>query len=74
MIGIFLENQDHFHSNIPILGGFHTAIRLEYYMGKYIQESWLEESLKKTCVFGVKVVAFCGICGIRQRLPISFLI
>ena len=47
MIGIFLENQDHFHSNIPILGGFHTAIRLEYYMGKYIQESWLEESLKK---------------------------
>ena len=55
MIDIYLQKQDQFKSIIPMLGGFHTAKCFEHCIGKYIQGSGLEQSLKQTRVFGVKV-------------------
>ena len=39
VIDIYLQNQNQFHLNIPVPGGFHTAKCLEHCTGKYIQGS-----------------------------------
>ena len=39
-----------------MLGSFHTAECLQYSIGKYIRGSGLEESLRQTRVFGVKII------------------
>ena len=39
-----------------MFGGFHAAKYLQHSLGKYIRGSGLEESLRQTRVFGVKIV------------------
>ena len=56
VIDIYLQKPDQFQSIISMLGGFHTAKCFEYCIEKYIQGSVVEESLRQTCVFGVKMV------------------
>ena len=56
VIDIYLQNQDQMQSIITILGGFYTTKCFQLCIGKYIQGSGLEDSLKQTRVFEVKVV------------------
>ena len=53
---IILQKQDQFRNLIPMLGGFHTVKWLQDSIGKYIRGSALDESLRQTRVFGVKIV------------------
>ena len=53
---IILQKQDQFRNLIPMLGGFHTVKWLQDSVGKYIRGSALDESLRQTRVFGVKIV------------------
>ena len=41
---------------IPIFRGFHTEKCLQHSIGKYIRSSALEESIRQTRAFGVKIV------------------
>ena len=56
MVDIFLQKQDQFRNLIPMLGGCHTAKFLQHSIGKYVRGSGLEESLRQTRIFGVKIV------------------
>ena len=56
VVDIFLQKQDQFRNLIPMLGGFYTAECLHDSIEKYIRGSGLEESLRQTHVFGVKII------------------
>ena len=56
VIHIYLQNQHQLHSIILMLGGFYTLKCFQLCNGNYIQGSGLEEFLKQTRVFEVKVV------------------
>ena len=53
---MFLQKQEQFRNLIPVLSGFQTAKCLQHSIGKYLRSSGLEESLRQTCAFGVKIV------------------
>ena len=56
VLDIYLQKKDEFCNIISMLGGFHTAKFVEHCIGKYIQGSCIEKSLRETQVFGVNVV------------------
>ena len=58
-----------------MLGGFHTAECLQYSTGKYIRGSELEESLRQTSVFGVKIIdsVLDGTLFVRSLKELLFL-
>ena len=56
VVDIFLQKQDQFQNLTPMFGGFYAAKYLQHSLGKYIRGSGLEESLRQTRVFGVKIV------------------
>ena len=55
VLDIYLQKKNEFCNVIPMLGDFHTAKYIEHCIGKYIQGSCIEESLRQTQVFGVNV-------------------
>ena len=56
VIDIYLNEPDQFSTLIPMLGGFHAAKCLQHCIGKFIKGSGLEESLRQTRFFGIKIV------------------
>ena len=56
VLDIYLQKKFEFCNIIPVLEGFHTAEYVEHCIGKYIQGSCIEESLRQTQLFGVNVV------------------
>ena len=52
---IFSQKRDQFRNLIPMLGGFYTTKCLKHSIGKFVRGSGLEESLRQTHVFGVKI-------------------
>ena len=56
VLDIYLQTKDKFCNIIPMLGCFHIAKYVEHCIGKYIQGSCVEESLRQTQVIGVNVV------------------
>ena len=48
VLDIYLQKKDEYCNIILMLGGFHIAKFVEHCIGKYIQESCLEESLRQT--------------------------
>ena len=56
VLDIYLQKKKEFCNIIPMLGGFHTAKCVKHCIGKCIQGSGIEESLRQTQVFGVNVV------------------
>ena len=56
VVDLFLQKQKHIQNLIPIFRGFHTEKCLQHSIGKYIRSSALEESIRQTRAFGVKIV------------------
>ena len=56
VLDIYLEKENEFRNIILMIGGFHTTKCVEHCIGKYIQGSAIEESLRQTQVFAVNVV------------------
>ena len=57
-VAIFFQKEDQFRNLIPMFGDFHTEKCLQQIIAKYIRGSRLEETLHRTCVFGVKISKF----------------
>ena len=55
VLDICLQKGNEFRDIIPMLGRFHTAKCIELCIGKYIQGSSIEKSLRETQIFNVNV-------------------
>ena len=56
VIDIYLQRRNQFQNLIPMLGSFHTAKCLGHYIGKYIDDSGIDDCLSQTKVVGVKTL------------------
>ena len=56
LIDNYLQRQNQFKVLIPMLGSFHTAKCLEHCIGKYIEDTGIDDCLSQTKVAGVKAM------------------
>ena len=53
---IYLQRRNQFQNLIPMLGSFHTAKYLEHCIGKYIDDTGIDDCLSQPKVVGVKTL------------------
>ena len=56
LIDNYLQRQNQFKVFVPMLGSFHTAKCLEHCIGKYIEDTGIDDCLSQTKVAGVKAM------------------
>ena len=56
VIDIYLQRENQFKNLIPMLRSFHTAKCLEHCIGKYIDDTGIDDCLSQTKVVGVKTL------------------